>query len=604
MPGENNTLSRRRALQIAGAAGAASMAGCSFLDGNGNGDGDENLGERVPSMTLTYFTGHAGTPFHERVMPLLVEYWGELGLDSSPEPTEVGEAVMQPWNDERVCPLHIWNHSPTLPRLDPETMMRRFKIDFAGQGGDPNTPNYADCETSAQIDRIQRAPSPEVKEEATFNVQERISEALAVIPMMPAIIQGAWNTDVVDVNPGAGGSSNSNSEMYNTMTTTGSETVVANASDFVVERLNMLNIGDGRANSVWTANLHSPLYWYDENFNHIPVVADGDYEVSNEGRTFTVDIKEDFTFQNGDDLTAEDVKWTFELLRDFADEWPYPASHEGEIEAVDTYRVEFTFPNPTPSTPTLLWTRWGIMHPDTWGPITDDPTGFDPEPEDFVGSGPYQVVDFERGNFLSTEPHEDHPVYSPESPLFFQGYENTGTAVEGFLSGEVHLLADLGGGDVDRVREGAPEESTEIHETPTFVPDPIYPQMQYPPSQFREFRLAVGTALNLEELNEIARFGASEPEPLSNIFMDVHPFRAPDNRLTPYTSDTSGDIEEARQILADEGWGWDSNGRLHYPEDKDLNPRWPEGEGPQPDDFECIGDDGEYVSLYDPEEDN
>jgi peptide/nickel transport system substrate-binding protein len=56
-----------------------------------------------------------------------------------------------------------------------------------------------------------------------------------------------------------------------------------------------------------------------------------------------------------------------------------------------------------------------------------------------------------------------------------------------------------------------------------------------------------------------------------------------------------GNPDAAQQALIDAGWGWDDQGRLHYPADKDTSPRWPEGETPDPAEFPCVSEDNNYV---------
>ena len=42
--------------------------------------------------------------------------------------------------------------------------------------------------------------------------------------------------------------------------------------------------------------------------------------------------------------------------------------------------------------------------------------------------------------------------------------------------------------------------------------------------------------------------------------------------------------------FGNEGWGWDDDGNLRYPADKDLTPQWPQGESPMdyPEEWPCV----------------
>lgn len=73
-----------------------------------------------------------------------------------------------------------------------------------------------------------------------------------------------------------------------------------------------------------------------------------DWEVSEDGRTYTFKLREDMFWTDGQPVTAYDVEWTFNTTID-----PEAASPNswiaGEIDSVvalDDYTVEFTFPEP------------------------------------------------------------------------------------------------------------------------------------------------------------------------------------------------------------------------------------------------------------------
>jgi len=61
-----------------------------------------------------------------------------------------------------------------------------------------------------------------------------------------------------------------------------------------------------------SAQVFDPLYNYDSGTNFVPVIADGDPQISSDGKTWTIALKDAAKFQNGDPVTATDVKYTFE----------------------------------------------------------------------------------------------------------------------------------------------------------------------------------------------------------------------------------------------------------------------------------------------------
>ena len=122
----------------------------------------------------------------------------------------------------------------------------------------------------------------------------------------------------------------------------------------------------------------------------------------------------------------------------------------------------------------------------------------------------------------------------------------------------------------------------------------LVPQMNYGPTKFREFRMAISQAFSRQEENDVIDYGQSEPHLYSSFFGRTHPFypENPDEVLTKIAETPQDNPDAARAALEENGWGWDDSGNLHYPSDADLEPLWPQGDTPldHPDEFPCASD--------------
>jgi peptide/nickel transport system substrate-binding protein len=112
--------------------------------------------------------------------------------------------------------------------------------------------------------------------------------------------------------------------------------------------------------------------------------------------------------------------------------------------------------------------------------------------------------------------------------------------------------------------------------------------MPVAPGKFRAFRDALGTALNRRRANQVAFGNNSEEQYYATNLASNHPYFPGEDNLEPFTEKPEGDKEAARQKLSEAGWGWDDNGRLHYPPDADLTPHWPKGKTPAAGGFPCV----------------
>jgi len=343
--------------------------------------------------------------------------------------------------------------------------------------------------------------------------------------------------------------------------------------------------------AVWSQIAHTPLRAYNEN-NEIENQLAKSIEVEDEFKTITVELI-DAPFHNGDPITAEDVKFTFSHLHNsvggypLATQQPYDGPPEEAIEVIDDKTVVFNMARSFPPMATRVLPAWGIVHKESWvdGGAPESPGDFDFR-EHNVGSGPFRLVDMDVGGPTAQfEPFDDHPLYDVDHNLIIQKYQNEQSFLSAFQAGEIHF-GKVSPGAYQNLEQSMGEDF--VFATPGFLPVVYNYQCPIAPTKFTEFRQALARALDRQSINEQATF---QTEPVLEklcMLQDTHPWRPPDDMLTSYGPDPSGDVSGAKQLLRDAGWGFDDQGRLHYPQDADLSPLWPAESTPSPDDFSCL----------------
>lgn len=135
---------------------------------------------------------------------------------------------------------------------------------------------------------------------------------------------------------------------------------------------------------------HSSLMRIDSDVNFVPDLAKS-YEVSTDGLTWTFPLREDVKFSNGEPVTAEDVKFTYEMLQE--DGVSFDLSFMKSIEIRDGNTVVITLTQPR-STFVNQLTEIGIVPKDLY----DDNYSNNP-----IGSGPYKVVQYNDGQQIILE---------------------------------------------------------------------------------------------------------------------------------------------------------------------------------------------------------
>jgi peptide/nickel transport system substrate-binding protein len=315
---------------------------------------------------------------------------------------------------------------------------------------------------------------------------------------------------------------------------------------------------------------------------------------SRDAVTFVID--ERASFSDGEPVTAEDVVFSLELLREQG--WPYARNYYSKVEEIDTpdeRTVTFRFPNANDRELPLILGLMPILPKHDTDPEEFSKTTLDPP----VGTGPYTIDQVEGGRLVTFRRDgdywgNDHPLnagrYNAEE-IRFVFFRDETALFEAFKTGEVdvHLESDAGrwarGYDFPAAREGRIERVT----IPTGTPRGMYAfVMNTRRAPFDDVRVreAMNLLFDFEWVNEQMFFGqyartesyfeASELQstgrPASETEREMlAPFEGAvkpsimNGSWHPPASDGSGrdrgNIREALGLLADAGWRID-NGRL------------------------------------------
>jgi len=602
----NRKIDRRRALQTIGAGMATGLlAGCSSQQGNSTssgsqassgGSGGSKLGERVPTLNLIYWSNAGNANMIERFVPVIQQNLkNRLGVDIKPKPTEWATSAADIYNDKRTANLNIWAYTNNPAYLIPNGILRRYTADYAGANGKPNGAQYANCDYTYWAVNLRHQTNKKDETKYVNNAVEIFSKDMASIPIFDFLYMSAIRADQVDVKGinGKAGLTDSNTDYLIKSKPKGNlDHIALNIPNAVVTTTNFPTIP--YLPGYWNHLVHSPLVHWNTNFEIENVLAEK-VDTSADGKTTTVTLK-DATFQNGDPLDAKAVKFTFDLLDTNFASYPNANEHDYEsIDVVDDKTVKFTLKEADNTLVNLTFARWGILHPKTWKPALENPGSFKFKP--MIGSGPFKATSFQSGSHLYLEPFGNHPVYSPDHKVELRVYRDSQAVAQAFKSGELQVsgTTESPSGLKSLKKELGDKVKTVV--TPGISPYSVEPQMDVAPSKFKEFRQAMAAAFDRKKMNDLGSQGTSNVELHCTWFGKNHPWR-PSNDTLVKMAPPSGDEKKARKILTDNGWGWDGQGRLHYPADADLTPRWPEGKTPTSANYPCLTEKGEYKSSY------
>ncbi len=275
--------------------------------------------------------------------------------------------------------------------------------------------------------------------------------------------------------------------------------------------------------------------------------------------TVDVTIRPNMTFHDGVPLTVEDVKFAYEyyIEQDFA----YFRSFFQVIDSIEITgerTVRFNLKEPFSPFITVTLSQIPILPKHIWSDI-DNPQDLAPDQIPTVGSGPFSIERYDRGEFIELATFKDH--FSAEDTEI-EGIEFTFYAdVEGLFTGLVLGEVDMPGRHIEPAHMRLARD--EDHLTIITVPDFGYHKLRYnlrrEPFNDVSLRRALAYAIDKTTITNVLLDGLGEPG--SSIIAPINTFWHNSN-----VQKFDYDLDRARELLAEAGYWWDAQGRINYPE--------------------------------------
>lgn len=204
--------------------------------------------------------------------------------------------------------------------------------------------------------------------------------------------------------PGTATDPGTGSDGGSAATATGSLTYVIGGDP---TSLNPINVGDRWGLTV-TNLVYSPLARVEGDGTVVNELAES-IEPADDGLSVTVTLREGLLWSDGEPLTADDVVFTYTnkaIRENGAADLLWVGDAPVTAEATDDRTVVFTLPSVSAAALSNIATETYIIPEHVYGDVTDF-SGAELDPI-AVGSGPYTLTEYERGQYLTFEPNEDY----------------------------------------------------------------------------------------------------------------------------------------------------------------------------------------------------
>ncbi|AXF56516.1 ABC transporter substrate-binding protein [Salicibibacter kimchii] len=165
-----------------------------------------------------------------------------------------------------------------------------------------------------------------------------------------------------------------------------------------------------------TRMIHAAVTTHNADMEMAPELAVDMPEVSDDGLTYTIELHDDVYFHDGEQLTADDVVFTYEVFmdEDYTGPRTTPFERVESVEATGEHEVTIELSEPDASLESSALT-YEIMPEHILGDVPAD----EQEEHEFstseavVGAGPFSLEEWDYGTSLTLEAHEDYHLDGP-----------------------------------------------------------------------------------------------------------------------------------------------------------------------------------------------
>jgi peptide/nickel transport system substrate-binding protein len=229
------------------------------------------------------------------------------------------------------------------------------------------------------------------------------------------------------------------------------------------------------------------------------------WKASPDGLVYDFVLRANAKFHNGEPVTAEDVKFSFERYKGASA--PILKAHVKEIRVLDPRRVQFRLTEPWPDFITFYGTTAtsaGWVVPKKYVESVGD-DGFKKAP---IGAGPYRVVKVDPGIEMTLEAFEGYWRKAPTvKRLVFRSLPDETTRAAALKRGDVDIAYFLNGPIAEDVRKTPGLTLTAVRSNTIFMLDFRDQWDAASPWRDQRVRLAASLAIDRKALNQAEQLG-------------------------------------------------------------------------------------------------
>lgn len=520
-----------------------------------------DLGEPVPAIKVIG-PSPGYDPAENEAMQLMVDAMKEIGLkveyQGFPDFTSLADATAA--NDFGDFAIVSAGYLGNVDRLEPSALLTpTFTCDAVG---DSNWSGYCRDEFDQLLADANAELDEGARKELIDEIQDLLADDLPMLvlyhPAVPAVYNSSDVSDVVlspaaayfhfqnlvEANPADGAITVGASEAgapLNPMCNEGSYFQTYEYQGLIYDRLTRI---DAEGN---------PQLWMAES-----IERDGD-------TTVVVKLRDGLEFSNGDPVTADDVKFTY----DYINEWKvgYYSGPLGHVKSISTEgddTVIFELKDAYAQIEAELFGRVGILPKSIWENVVEKEGLKHPcdyQKHDFIGSGPYTLDYYDPAQGIRLLRNDGYFEPANAKEIIGRVYSSQQSLFQDLLAGEVDFTDSDPGFTPSQISQAEGNSNLTVEDVETLT----VRFMQFnlrdgSPFQDLALRTAVGHMLDSGQIvgGILAGRGTAGAGIIAPANTRWHNEEVEFPAYNP---------QQAVEVLTEAGYGWDESGRLHFPSD-------------------------------------
>ena len=238
---------------------------------------------------------------------------------------------------------------------------------------------------------------------------------------------------------------------------------------------------------------YNGLFKMDDTLTPVPDLVES-YENTSDTE-WVFHLKQGVLFHNGEEMTAKDVKASLELCKESPEVSQYGAATQS-VEVVDDYTVKVTTDGPQSGLLSNLTHHGNFILP---ADLIESGHDFNKEP---IGTGPYKLVAWNRGESLEFEAFEDYfGGAAPIKQIIWKIIPEGSSRTMALEAGEVDMIIEVETADLTRLSE---TEGVSLFSEAATAHNFMMINNEIAPFNNIDFRKAIASAIDKEAIVHVA----------------------------------------------------------------------------------------------------